>query len=57
MSDKSIAQRMFIKPGYTLVILNAPQGYVETIGDNPENVSIQTKQVFGADIIQFFAKT
>lgn len=57
MSNKSIAQRMLIKPGHTLVILNAPHGYVETIGEIPENVKIQTKMVSSADIIQFFTKT
>lgn len=57
MSDKPIAQRMFIKPGFTLVILNAPKGYIEIIGEIPENVKIQTSLVPGADIIQFFTKS
>ena len=38
------------------MILNAPLGYVETIGEIPENVIIQTRLVTGADIIQFFTK-
>jgi hypothetical protein len=57
MSDKSIAQRMFIKPGHIMVVLNAPQGYIEMIGEIPENVKIQTRLVPGADIIQFFTKS
>ena len=57
MSDKSIVQRMFIKPGYTLVILNAPQRYLEKIGDLPENVTIRTNLVSGAEFIQFFTKS
>ncbi len=48
---------MFIKSGHILVILNAPNGYIETIGGIPENVKIQTGLVSGADIIQFFTKT
>ena len=57
MSDKSIAQRMFIKPGHTMVILNAPQGYVGSIGEIPEDVKILTTLVSDADIIQFFTIT
>ena len=57
MSDKSIAQRMFIKPGFTMVVLNAPQGYIETIGEIPEDVKIGTELVSGADIIQFFTSS
>jgi hypothetical protein len=56
MSEKSIAQRMFIKTGFTLVILNAPTGYLETIGEIPENVKILSDLVPDADIIQFFTK-
>jgi len=57
MSDKSIAQRMFIKPGFTMVVLNAPPGYIETIGEIPEDVKILTTLVSGANIIQFFTKS
>ena len=57
MSDKSIAQRMFIKPGYTMVVLNAPAGYIETIGEIPEDVKILTTLISDADIIQFFTKS
>jgi hypothetical protein len=56
VSDKSIVQKLFIKPGHTVVILNAPNGYIETIGEIPENVKIQTKLVPSADIIQLFTK-
>jgi len=57
MSDKSIVQRMFIKPGFTMAVLNAPPGYIETIGEIPEDVKILTTLVSGADIIQFFTKS
>jgi len=57
LSDKSIAQRMFIKPDYVLVILNAPQGYLDTLGNLPENVTIHANLVSNTDIIQFFTKS
>jgi hypothetical protein len=57
MSDKTIAQRMFLKPGHTMVILNAPPGYKEIIGEIPENVKILTTLISGADIIQFFTSS
>ncbi len=57
MSDKSIAQRMFIKSGQSIVILNAPKGYIETIGEIPEDVKILTELVSGADIVHFFTSS
>jgi hypothetical protein len=54
MSDKSIAERMFIKPGHTFVVLNAPGEYIESIGEIPNGVKILNELVSGADIIQFF---
>jgi hypothetical protein len=57
MSDKSISQRMFIKSGHVIVIINAPEEYLEKIGEIPENVKIHTDLISGADIIQFFTKT
>ena len=57
MSDKSISQRMFIKSGHVIVILNAPEDYLEKIGKIPENVKIHTDLISSADIIQFFTKT
>ena len=57
MSDKTIAQRMFLKPGHTFVVLNAPQGYIETIGEIPGGVEIKTILVSDADIIQFFTSS
>jgi len=48
---------MFIKPGHTLVVLNATQGYIEMIGDLPADVKIQTNLVSEADMIQFFTST
>jgi hypothetical protein len=57
MSDKPIVQRMFIKPGYTMAILNSPPSYMEVIGEIPEKVSINNKLVSEADIVQVFTKT
>ena len=39
------------------MVLNAPQGYIETIGEIPEGVKIQTTLVSDADIIQFFTSS
>jgi hypothetical protein len=57
MSDKPVVQRMFIKPGYALVILNTPPDYLEVIGDLPEKVLVTKKLVANADIVQLFTKT
>lgn len=57
MSDKSITQRMFIKSGYKVIILNAPEGYIQTMGVIPEQVNIQNNLSPDADIIQYFTKS
>lgn len=48
---------MCIKPDYVLVILNAPQGYLDTLGNLPEKVTIHANLVSNTDIIQFFTKS
>lgn len=56
-SKRSIVEKLGIKAGQTIVILNAPQGYEETLGRLPENVTIKTDIKRAEDFIQFFTKS
>ncbi len=44
MAEKSIAQKLLIKPGYTLLVLNAPPGYLEQLAPLPDNVTVATER-------------
>jgi hypothetical protein len=57
MSDKSIAQKLRIKEGYKVLILNAPAGYAAQMGELPPKTAVSTKPEPGADLIQLFVKS
>ena len=57
MSDKTIAQKLLIKPGYKILILNPPAGYTALIGELPEGVTLMKKSSPSADLIQVFIKS
>lgn len=53
MPDKTIAQKMFIKPGMKILFINAPQGYAARIG-LPKTVKIVKASATPVDFIQVF---
>jgi hypothetical protein len=54
MSDKSIAQKLLVKPGESFVLLNAPQDYAAQMGNSPSGVTLETTLSGQADTIQCF---
>ena len=57
MPDKSVAQKMLIKPGNRVLILNSPEGYMSTLGDLPEEVQVFTSPQEKVDILQVFVQS
>jgi len=57
MSDKTIAQKLMVKAGQTVLILNAPNGYKQSIGKLPADAIIFSKGGQSADIVQAFIRT
>lgn len=53
-SEKPLAQKLGIKPGMRLVILNAPAGYAATLGELPDAVEQLTELSEQFDFIHFF---
>ena len=53
MSEKTIAQRLLLKPNQKIFLLNAPKGYAESMGDLPDGTSV-TKKAEHVDLIQLF---
>ncbi len=57
MSEKSVSQKLLIKPGCSFLLINPPRGYRELLADLPENVSVVAQASAPVDVIQFFAST
>ena len=42
MSQKSLAQKLLIKPGYKVLLMNAPQGYADMLMPLPDGAAMST---------------
>ena len=54
MSDKSIAQKLFIKPGNKFLLINPPAGYLAQLGQLPEGTIILNDSSCLVEVIQIF---
>ena len=53
-SKRSLVEKLGIKAGFRILILNPPQNYRETLGELPENVTNEYKLINSFDFIQYF---
>lgn len=53
MAEKTLAEKLLIKPRNKVGIFNAPQGYVESLAPLPDDVKIQTRGK-DFDVVQVF---
>ena len=54
MPETSLTKKLGIKPGQTLLILNAPEGYVATLTSLSEHANIRTQPDGTYDFVQVF---
>jgi hypothetical protein len=54
MSEKSIAEKLSIKPGNKLLLVNPPDGYVTRMGKLPEGVEVRNNSSGRVEAIQVF---
>jgi hypothetical protein len=54
MSEKTIAQKLFIKAGQRLLFVGAPEGYRDQLGPLPEKVTVLQAAEAPVDMIQVF---
>ena len=54
MSDKPIAQKLFIKPSARFLLLNPPPGYQDNMGALPKGTILLNASSHQVDIIQVF---
>jgi len=52
----SLIKKLRIQPGQRLLIVNAPVGYLESLGDLPEGVVVETSGDGPFDFVHVFAK-
>jgi hypothetical protein len=57
MSNKTVGQKLFIRENYTVLLVNAPKGYKDSLGTLPAGARVVTKSTKPVDLIQVFAKT
>lgn len=59
MAETLLNKKLAIKPGYKLLILNAPDGYIDRLNPLPEGAAIQTSAAgeSGFDFVQVFVRS
>jgi hypothetical protein len=57
MPGKSVAQKLFIRDNYIVLLVNAPKGYAETLGELPAGARVVNKATKPVDLVQVFATT
>ena len=57
MAEKTVAQKLLIKEGRTLLFVNAPKGYKKLLGPLPKNVTVQEAPSPPIDFIQVFVES
>jgi hypothetical protein len=55
MSAKTVAQKLYIRENYTVLLLGAPKGYTELLGELPKGVKVVTRAAKPVEFIQVFA--
>ena len=56
MADSQLAKKLQIKPGNRVAILNAPEGFAESLGKLPEGAKVSDKLTGTLDVVIAFAK-
>lgn len=56
MSDKTLAQKLQVKPSRSLLVVNPPENYAAMLGPLPEGAKVLSAAVEPADIVQVFVK-
>jgi hypothetical protein len=56
VSNKTLAQKLFVRDNYTVLLVNAPKGYKNTLGTMPTGARVVAKASKPVELIQVFAK-
>ena len=56
MAQSTLAKKLRIQPGQRALFLNAPQGYIQSLSDMPENVEASENADGKFGFVQVFVK-
>ena len=56
MANSPLLKKLGVKPGYRLLVLNAPDGYLDQLTPLPEKAELATKGKGPFDDVQLFVK-
>lgn len=56
MALSPLIKKLQLRPGLRALLLNAPQGYLESLGELPEGVRFDTQPAVQYDFVQVFIK-
>jgi hypothetical protein len=56
MAETSLAQKLRIKPDQKLLIVNAPEGYMQLLGSLPQGTEVKTTGSGSFDFVQVFVR-
>jgi hypothetical protein len=56
MANSPLLKKLGVKPGYRLLVLNAPDGYLDQLAPLPEKAELATKGKGPFDVVQLFVK-
>lgn len=56
MPDTPLVKKLAIKPHYSMLLLNAPEGYREQLGTLPEGVEVFTQGKGPFDVVHLFVQ-
>jgi predicted transport protein len=56
MPTKTLAQKLYIRPGYTVALLNAPKGAADLLAPLPDEVNVVTNTKGSVDLVLCFVK-
>ena len=54
MPDKSVAEKLWIKAGFAVCLIHAPENYEAVLGKLPEGVTVVNELVKPVNLIQMF---
>jgi hypothetical protein len=54
MSDKSVAEKLLMKPGQKVLLVKTPKGYKALLGEIPKGVKVLKEAAEAIDLIQVF---
>jgi hypothetical protein len=56
MANSPLLKKIGVKPGHRLLVLNAPDGYLDQLTPLPEKAELATKGKGPFDVVQLFVK-